>query len=338
MKLRCNFYSLCLLVLACCLLAGCGAWFTVPNPTLGAKVDFSFPKRASFYSTSTEAMVEFEKQTNNGRDYKLGDGDAILVQVDGFPELTATHIIGPDGCITLPVAGPIVVHGLTREETAELITQTLQTYYLHVHTTVKVESYNSNYVTVVGRVENAGRIKFTSPPTLLEIIAQSGAMPVIQKEQVLTRCSIIRGNKILWVDLARLLTGDTNLNIRLQRDDVISIPDSTDTSFYVLGEVGKPGVYRQTPQMSLLVALAQAGGPTLAANLYNIRIIRPSKGVNLQVSLDDLLSPKPNTNVAILEGDVIYVPRHTPAKIGYIMQQVNPFTYFLMLKQFMPGL
>ena len=157
-------------------------------------------------------------------------------------------------------------------------------------------------------------------------------MPVIQKEQVLTRCSIIRGNKILWVDLARLLTGDTNLNIRLQRDDVISIPDSTDTSFYVLGEVGKPGVYRQTPQMSLLVALAQAGGPTLAANLYNIRIIRPSKGVNLQVSLDDLLSPKPNTNVAILEGDVIYVPRHTPAKIGYIMQQVNPFTYFLILK------
>ncbi|MEZ5584693.1 MAG: hypothetical protein R3F37_19735 [Candidatus Competibacteraceae bacterium] len=46
------------------------------------------------------------------------------------------------------------------------------------------------------------------------------------------------------------MTGDLALNIRLQRDDVVYIPDAFDTAVCVLGAVLKPGAYRLTPQMS----------------------------------------------------------------------------------------
>ena len=72
-------------------------------------------------------------------------------------------------------------------------------------------------------------------------------------------------------------------------------------------------------------ALGQAGGPTKDGDFNRLHLIRPSAGVNMEIDMSDVLSPNKNLNVAIQEGDIIYVPRHDISKIGYIVQQVNPF-------------
>lgn len=312
------------------LAGGCGHWERAPPPTPQALAAFHVPERRTEHS-SIEALQRFEAAGEPV--YRLGPGDEIDLQVAARPELSGPHLVGPDGIITVPFAGPVDIGGLTRDEAAARITEVLTPYYLDLAVTVGVTRFGSNRVVVLGRVENPGVLQFDSPPTLLDTLAQAGGLPLLRKEQLLTRAAVIRGDSILWVDLSRLLQGDLRLNIRLQRNDLIYIPDAFDTPVYVLGEVNAPGVYRLTPQMSFLDALSQAGGPTRDANLQRIHVIRPSERVNLRFSMRQLLRPDPGLNVAMEEGDIVFVPRSTVAQIGYLFDQINPFTTLLLIDQ-----
>lgn len=312
------------------LLTGCGSWEIIPGPTLGAKQSFEVPEKRTAYS-SMEVVQAFESEP--AAVYRLGAGDDIAVEVAGWPQLSGKHRVGPDGRITLPMAGPVRISDLSRQEAAKAIAAALSAYYLDIAVTVGVDNYGSNRIVVLGRVENPGVLKFDTPPTLLDALAQAGSLPLLRKEQLLTRCAVIRGDSILWLDLKRLLTGDLALNIRLRRNDVVYIPDSFDTPVYVLGAVNRPGVYRLTPQMSFLDALGQAGGPTDDANITRLHVIRPSAGVNLEFSLETMLKPDPYLNVAIEEGDIIYVPRSGVAKVGYILRNLNPFSNLFAVQQ-----
>jgi polysaccharide export outer membrane protein len=326
------FRSLTLLCLL--LLCGCAAWEMVPSATPGAEKAFTVPDRTKRIS-DLSVLNAFKEDTKKVDDYLLYDGDDINIEVIGRPELSGVQRIGPDGRITMSVAGSIMVRNLTRENAAATINSALSPFYLNIFTTVRVDHYNSNRITIIGRVEHPGEVTFNSPPNLLDILAKAGGMPLLRKEQVLTRCAIIRNDNILWVDLTRLLTGDTNLNVSLQRNDVVYIPDSTDTSVFVLGAVNHPGVISLTPQMSFMDALTQAGGISKDGNIYEIHLIRPSAEVNMSISIAEVLSPNRNLNVAMNEGDIIYVPRHGISNIGYILQQITPFSTLLMVGSMM---
>jgi len=316
----------CLLLLSACH----SAWEQIPSATPRAEKAFTIPDRSARISEMS-ALEAFKSDTQKVNDYLLYDGDDIHIEVIGRPELSGVQRIGPDGRITLSIVGSVLVRNLTREQAAETINKALSPYYLNIFTTVRVEQYNSNHITIIGRVEHPGELVFNSPPNLLEILAQAGGMPLLRKEQVLTRCAIIRGDKILWVDLTRLLTGDSNLNVPLQRKDVVYIPDATDTSVFVLGEVREPGVLRLTPQMSFMDALGQAGGLTKDGDSHSIHLIRPGSGVNMEIDMSALLKPDIKLNVVMNEGDIVYVPRNGVAKVGYMLQQISPFSSLITI-------
>ena len=101
-------------------------------------------------------------------------------------------------------------------------------------------------------------------PTLLEALARAGGLPILDKQQLLTRCAVIRGrDRIAWVDLKGVLSGLGSVaEFASPAARSYLRPGLDDTPVYVLGEVKKPGAYRLTPEMSLLDALSQAGGPT----------------------------------------------------------------------------
>jgi len=311
------------------LLAACSAWESVPTETPNARESFEVPDRSAKYS---EPGVLESFRSEAVTDYRLWDGDEIQIDVLGRPELSGHHVIGPDGKITLPVTGVLMLRNLTRDEAAGTINKTFSRYYRDIYSTVRVEKYASNRIIVLGRVEHPGALPFESPPLLLEILSKTGGLPLLRPEQVLTRCAIIRGEKILWIDIKRLLTGDLSLNIQLMRNDTVYIPDATDTSVFVLGSVSRPGVFRLTPQMSFLDALSQSGGPTVDADLNSIHLIRPAKKVNLEINLENLLEPDPNLILSMEEGDIIYVPRNGVAKVGYYMQKINPFATMITLR------
>ncbi|WP_176049701.1 polysaccharide biosynthesis/export family protein [Burkholderia sp. BCC1644] len=255
---------------------------------------------------------------------RIGEGDVLNVNVWGRAELTAHYVVGPDGRITLPLAGSVKVGDDTREAAAARIRDALLKYYTAPAVTVGIEQYTSNRITVLGRVQNPGTLQFEHAPTVLEALARAGALPVIDKQASLTRCAVFRGReRLIWIDLKRLLNqGDMAQNLRLHPGDLVYIPDSFDTLVYVMGEVGKPGAYRLTPNMSLLDALAQAGGPNEDAAPNEIGIYRPSTHAVQRVPLRSLLTADHSVNFALEEGDVIYVPKSGIADFGYVMRQL----------------
>ncbi|MCG8991114.1 polysaccharide biosynthesis/export family protein [Laribacter hongkongensis] len=257
--------------------------------------------------------------------YRLGSGDTLRLSVFGRPEVSGQFLIGPDGVVTIPLIGNLMLNDSTREEAQQRISQQLRGYFTRPYVTLAVDDYGSNQVTVLGRVQNAGRQKFPAPPTLAEVLANAGAMPILDKQATLTRCAIIRGReKLIWVDLKALLNGDLAYNIVMKRGDIVFIPDSSETAVYVLGAVPKPGSYRLTPHMSVLDALAQAGGPDENAKPEAIGIYRAGARQVETISFNDLIAPQRAVNFGLEDGDVVFVPRSGVADLGYFLRQITP--------------
>ena len=303
------------------LLAGCASGYDV----IEEHVPTPPPPRP--YS-SAESLKQFDAEPLEP--YRLGAGDQILVQVWEKPELSGLQVVGPDGAITVPLVGTIVVMGLTRDEAARAIREPLAKLYTGVSVSLRVEQYQANRVTVVGRVKTPGVFRFDNAPSILEAIAKAGGLADGSLNQTqpslnLTHCAIIRGrDRMAWIDLGSLTDGrNLSLNLRLKPEDLVLVPDDADLPIYVLGQVTKPGPLRWTRGMSFLDALAQAGGATRDALPSAIYLVRPSQNKRYIISQNDILAPEPGTNVALERGDIIYVPTNFLADIGYLLQQLN---------------
>ncbi len=321
-----------MVVLALVGAAGCTAR-PVASPSIAelSRLGFRPAEKEKTAPAGHDFLMQFE--TEAGGVYRLGEGDEITIDIWDRPELSGRHLIGPDGRVSLPIAGPVRLAGYEREGAAKLIAEALSHYYLDLVVSVRVEQYVANRVVVLGRVTNPGIVHFETMPTLLEALARAGGLPILDKQQLLTRCAIIRGrDRIAWVDLKGLLSGtDPSLNLRLRPQDLVYVPDSGDTPIYILGEVKKPGAYRLTPEMSLLDALSQAGGATEDAVPGVVRLIRPGKDENRELQLSEFLRPGLPHNVALEEGDVVYLPKRGIAEVGYVIQKLNPFLSFFFL-------
>lgn len=319
--------SLCLIAILGLQMAVAGQQGFPPNTPQG----FRTPDKAKSFTTP-ELLAAFE---GADEEYTLGEGDEITVEVWDHPELSGRQAVGPDGRITLAQAGPIKVTDLSRDGAAKSIRESYSRYYSGLVVTVKVDSYISNRVFVLGRVMKPGILQFETPPTLLEAVTRAGGLPVGgagAQKAALARCAVFRGrDRVVWIEMRRLLTGDNlALNIRLKRNDIVYIPDSDDQLVYVLGEVHSPGAYRLTPNMTFLDALSLAGGPTMDASANKLKIVRPNQNLEKEISLKDLLAMKPGLNVSLNEGDIVYVPKRGLANFGYIVEKVTPFTTLLL--------
>lgn len=303
------------------LLSACAA---SPEPTGNLKGAFKPTEKSNAaVLLSKEDLAAIEESIDPV--YLLGSGDAVRVTVFGRPEMSGRHLIGPDGRVTLPLAGDIKVNDLNRDEARVLVEQKLKVFFTQPHVTLGVEEYNSNQVTVLGRVERAGVQKFAHPPTLAEVLAGAGAMPILDKQASLTRCAIMRGrDKLIWVDLKALLNGDPAYNLRMKKGDIVFLPDSSETAVYVLGQVAKPGAYRLTQRMTVLDALAQAGGINEDSRPSEIGLYRAGVQKTEVIAFADLIAPARAVNYALEDGDVIFLPRSKMGEFGYLMRQLGP--------------
>jgi polysaccharide export outer membrane protein len=119
----------------------------------------------------------------------------------------------------------------------------------------------------------------------------------------------------------------------------VNVDQFRSQSVFVMGEVRSPGRYTLSGQVTLLEALAQAGSTTPAAG-SEVLILHPretAKGMPAKpgdtdadierVSLRDIESGKLSQNVAVNDGDTIFVPR---AERFYVTGFVrNPGYYVL---------
>ncbi len=293
-----------------------------------------------------ELLRQFEAPANE--QYRLGPGDVVTISIPGHPEIPAQQTIGPDGRITLPLAGDIELNNKTRPQAAAAIKAALTPYYTHLSVTVAVDQYTSNRVLVLGDVERPGIVQFAGQPTLLEAITRAGLPPAQPSgsqamklapasplSDIPERCAIYRGNnEVAWVQLRKLLsTGNTLADLRLRRGDVVFVPNGTNEYVSVLGEVQHPGAVQLSPDMTLASVLALAGGINKHAGLgSHIHVYDPHTGKTVEVPFKDLLHASGRAaEVELHAGDVIYIPSTKMSKMTTMINQFNPLTSLFTL-------
>ena len=301
-------------------------------PVTGLKPSqfFTAELKASGDAFSTDKKIDTESM-KLGNEYRLGPGDRFAFLVRGREDISREEIIvAPDGEVSLPRVGIMNVQGRTLSELTETFVQLLGSYYENPEVTLVMKAYNNNRVFVLGQVTNPGAVSFQGPGTLLEALSLAGGLPVDTAKSFLTRCTIVRGKDLVMrVDLKELLEkGNMRLNARLQNGDVIFIPQSDDQLAYVMGEVKSPGVVPLRPDLSLLDAIMNAGGPTKAASLRDIFLIRRAQGNGVveRISFQNLVGKADyRRNYALCDGDMIYVPENGLSKLNYFSSQIAPF-------------
>ena len=291
-------------------------------------------------------LESFEPPANE--EYSLGAGDEITLDSPGRPELSGKHTVGPDGRITLPIAGDVHVADLSRAEAGKAIETALASFYSAPNVTVKIDKYSSNRVRVLGYVQHPGEILFEETPTLLDAISRAGLMTgPVNKEGVATSgnsipetCTIYRGNDtFVQVKLRELLMGgDPLANLRLRRNDIIYVPTPDDSYVSVLGEVARPGRVALSSQMTLASVLSEAGCCVESAGMSpNIHIIQQSTNKDVVISYKKLMTLGGASEITLHSGDVIEVPKSGFFKATYILQRISPIATMVSLAALVGG-
>lgn len=275
---------------------------------------------------------------NLDKEYLIGPGDRIKIEVWARKDLSGEHVVGPHGLITLPMVGVFKIGDLSRDQAAMAIKKLYLKYYEDPLVTVGITEYKNNKVFVLGRVDNPGIIHFDGAVTLMEALSMAGGLPTEDKSVFLSKCYIVRGrDQIIWVDLLQLLQkADMRINVRLANNDIVYIPDSMDAAVFVMGEINTPGsVPITTTELTVLDAINLAGGPTENANIEEIRLIRKMEdheGVKT-IDLENILAHGDfSQNFVLQDNDIIYLPRKGIARFNYYLRQIDP-----LLRTFVSG-
>jgi len=247
-------------------------------------------------------------------DYKIGPNDLLEIRVFELPDLNLTVRVSEDGSITFSLLGRIEVAGYTAYGLEQKLATVLTEKYVPggAHVSVFIREYQK--ISVIGAVGQPGMYELVGPTTLLQAIAQAGGLTALATDEVYVYRKEADGKQsIISIDLEDLNSGNRDLNIDLKPKDVISIPIDQTLNVFVYGEVRNPGAipYLRSKKITLLQAIAQAGGTTEWAKESKVVVKRKDratgKEMKINVNLKKMIEGKV-ADIVLEEGDVVIVP------------------------------
>jgi polysaccharide export outer membrane protein len=207
---------------------------------------------------------------------ELGVGDMLNVQIYGRPELETTTYISDDGSITMPLAGPVPIAGLSPASAAQQVADAYKGAQLlrDPQVTILLMQSRSQQVSVLGEVRAPGRFPADSTTTLLDLLAAAGGTTETSADTLVVIRQDEKGNLERHpVSLRGLENGGESLQLLTPRggDTVfVAVADQ----FYIYGAVQAPNMYRLEPGMTVLQAIARSGGLTELATTRRIKVER----------------------------------------------------------------
>ena len=242
--------------------------------------------------------------------YTIGPEDVLAITVYNQPDLSTHATVSLDGSFSYPLIGTVRASGLSTQQLEKRMGEMFAKYLVTPQVTVTVEQFKSQQVNVIGEVKTPGTYPLRRESTLLEVLLQAGGATANAGGNVLvvrapggaqsTGKGADRGSKnedITQVNLEEVLAGKPQ-RILVYSGDTIYVPEKG--SFYVSGEVQRPGRYPMEKDTTVMKAITLAGGFTPFAAKNSVRVKRVVDGSprDFQAQTDDLLQT----------GDVLIVP------------------------------
>jgi polysaccharide export outer membrane protein len=207
---------------------------------------------------------------------QLGAGDSVTIQVYGQPDMGATVYVSDDGSIPVALAGAVQVAGLSPAQASLRIEKALRDgkFLVDPHVTLTVTQSRSQRVSVLGQVGTPGRYPIESNTSIFDLLAQAGGVTENGAEVVYILRPDKEGKETRYpINLKQMVNGDRPAQTeRLKGGDTVFVPRAE--QFYIYGEVSQPGKYRVEPGMTIVQAIARAGGVTLRGSERRVDIKR----------------------------------------------------------------
>lgn len=210
-------------------------------------------------------------------EYVIGPEDTIEIEVVGQPDKARARVY-TDGTVQLNLIGKLVAQGKTPKELAAEIAQALRTggFYANPLINVEVVGFASRYVTVLGAVATPSLVPINRPYRLSEILARVGGVQATAADYLIVRPESGEERRYLVDELSK---GDATKDPYVTPGDKIFAPAAE--VFYISGQVNSPGPFPMKTDMTVVQAIARAGGLTASGSDKKVQVNRGGKKIKL---------------------------------------------------------
>ncbi len=275
--------------------------------------------------TAPQPAYPADKPSQDG-DFRIKEGDVLGLVFMNNPELNSEQVVRPDGKITVKLIGDMVAAGLTPMELEDAILRRYVDFVANSrYTRVFKEGdyfdlrfvYNPELNMGV-RVRSDGKI---SLPIVGDVQA-AGLTPEQLRKNLIKKYS----RDIQKPDIALLVSENTARSIHTAENSLaVSVNRAAGHRVYVMGEVKNPRVVAADVKLTLLQALAEAGGGTDTGDMGRVVILRRLEEKKVEWLQVDLDSPPEGTDmkndILVHAGDIIIVPKTGIAKLNLWVKQ-----------------
>ena len=224
-------------------------------------------------------FLSFQSNLNlpTPKDYVLGPGDKLFIDIYGQSENYYQAEVSPDGDLILENFGPINVSGLTVENSKKRLLSRLKKVYTGINqnktfVNISVGIPRAVRVNIVGEVNLPGTYNFSAFNTVYNAIYVAGG---ITENATLREVKLFRNNKLVEVvDIYKFLNeGDQSSNVRLENNDLIVVGPYTNR-ISISDGVKTPGKFEIKNGETVSDLIKYAGGFSENSYSKSIRITR----------------------------------------------------------------
>ena len=178
--------------------------------------------------TDYAAFVRDPQPLVTTTDYKLAPPDVIRITSKRVRELNGhVETIRPDGRITLPLIGAVMVAGKTPEQASIEVENLARDFYEDADISIRVDIFRSKKIFVFGEVTVVGAYPYDGTNTVLKTLATAQPTRLADPANI----QVMRPNrdgqmvKRMTIDLDKMVqAGDTALDAVLEEGDIIYVP------------------------------------------------------------------------------------------------------------------
>lgn len=252
----------------------------------------------------------FAEERKDQADYIIHPNDVLQISVYNEPDLDKTVRVSGVGTVNYPLLGNINAGDISIRELEKNIADALSKEYLvnpQVH--VFIKEYGSK-VSVLGQVRKPGTFELKGQMTLMEAIAAAGDFSETGNP---ARVKVLRKvddkEETYEIDTTYITeNADKSKDLELQPSDVVVVEEYGRIS--VLGQVNKPGSFVLKKNLTVLEAIALAGGFTKIAAIDGTRVIRLKDGKkqSFPIKVSAIMRGDKSYDIVLEPGDTISVP------------------------------
>jgi polysaccharide biosynthesis/export protein len=216
-------------------------------------------------------------------EYMLGAGDTIRITVFQNPDLSTEVRVSEAGQISFPLLGSVAVGGLSLSAAEGKLADGLKRggFVLAPSVTIFPTQIRGNQVAVLGQFNHPGRYPLeTVNLRVADLVALAGGVAPTGADTLVLIGVRPDGPIRREIPIPELFAGG-KANEPLAGGDIIYVERAP--TFYIYGEVQKPGAYRLEQGMTLMQALAVGGGLTNRGTERGLEVHRRDSAGRLAV-------------------------------------------------------